>query len=308
MNYGAIIIASAEPEMGGVIAPMQPAGAVSVGQRMISAFQRAGIPLIAVVTGYDARKLERSLSQNGVVFLRNERYRSSRAYQSVRIGLTYMAEKAGRVLLTPGDIPFFLPETPETLLSSSADIAVPIYRRTRGYPVMLTARAIRRILADEDAVSLENALDRCPLSRQELSVEDPGILIHGNAVQNRQDLIDRHDAALTRPVAQVTLNRCIPFFDARVSTLLHLVDETRSVRLASSLMQISYSTAWHMLNNGEHVLGHPLIARSRGGAGGSGSTLTEFGRKLLNAYDNFSREIDQSVQTLYSAYFQTLQI
>ena len=88
--------------------------------------------------------------------------------------------------------------------------------------------------------------------------------------------------------------------------LLHLVDDTRSVRDACSLMQISYSAAWNLLNQVEDELGFPLVTRIRGGSTGSGSVLTEKGRALMDAYDRYVQQLNQEAQNLFKAYFSAL--
>ena len=88
--------------------------------------------------------------------------------------------------------------------------------------------------------------------------------------------------------------------------LLHLVEDTRSVRDACSLMQISYSAAWNMLNRVEEDLGYPLIERIRGGSTGSGSMLTQKGKALMEAYDRFTDHLNREAKTLYSKMFHEI--
>ena len=93
----------------------------------------------------------------------------------------------------------------------------------------------------------------------------------------------KSERQLSRPITEVTLYNGGPLYDPRLSMLLHLVEDTHSVRDACSLMQMSYSAAWNMLNRVENELGFPLITRNRGGASGSGSGLTLKGKLLMDA-------------------------
>jgi molybdate transport repressor ModE-like protein len=93
-------------------------------------------------------------------------------------------------------------------------------------------------------------------------------------------------------------------YDPRLSMLLHLVEYTRSVQDACSLMQMSYSTAWHMLNHVEEELGFPLVMRNRGGASGTGTVLTEKGKRLMDAYDQFAARMKKEADLLYSGFFR----
>ena len=62
-----------------------------------------------------------------------------------------------------------------------------------------------------------------------------------------------------------------------------------------------------MLNHVEEELGYPLVTRIRGGSTGSGSVLTQKGRKLMESYDEFSAQLEQTAQELYKKYFSSLQ-
>ena len=119
----------------------------------------------------------------------------------------------------------------------------------------------------------------------------------------KQELIERQNNQLSRPIAEVAICNGSPLYDSRLAMLLHLVEETRSVQDACSLMQISYSAAWNMLNHAEDELGYPLVIRIRGGSVGSGSILTDKGKEIMDAYDHFSAKMNQAAQTLYKEFF-----
>ena len=116
----------------------------------------------------------------------------------------------------------------------------------------------------------------------------------------------KSERQLSRPITEVTLYNGGPLYDPRLSMLLHLVEDTHSVRDACSLMQISYSAAWNMLNRVEDELGFPLITRNRGGASGSGSGLTLKGKLLMDAYDQFAEHLNREAQALYGKFFNSL--
>ena len=125
-------------------------------------------------------------------------------------------------------------------------------------------------------------------------------------MSNKKDLIEQHSAQLSRPVMDVAIHGSTLLYDPRLSTLLHLVEYTRSVQDACSLMQLSYSTAWHMLNHVEDELGFPLVMRNRGGASGTGTVLTEKGKRLMTAYDRFAAQMKKEAEKLYSGFFSEL--
>ena len=71
-------------------------------------------------------------------------------------------------------------------------------------------------------------------------------------------------------------------------------------------MQVSYSTAWNLLNSAEDSLGYPLILRNKGGPSGSGSLLTEKGSALLAGSEQFESSARENLEKLYYTYFENL--
>ena len=304
MKIGALIVTTGLPRISGVAALLPEVGAITAGQRMISAFQRTGVSLVGLVVGPEDKKAERQFAQNGVVFLHCEK--NADYFQGIREGLSFLRERFDRVFLVPGDTPLFLPQTLKSLLVSCADIAVPEAKYVNGYPVLLNSKAMDLILAQEDLHGAEQAIRRSNLQIASIPVDDSGILIRGEDMTHRKQLIECHSSQLSRPVAEVSICNGTTIFDPKLSMLLHIIDDTKSVQTACNMMQISYSVAWKMLNHAEDELGYPLVIRNRGGASGTGTVLTEKGKAFMDAYDGFSEAINQAAQELYKEMFQDL--
>lgn len=62
MRIGALIITTGLPRVSGVAALLPEVGAITAGQRMISTFQCAGVPLIGLVVGPEDKKAERQFA------------------------------------------------------------------------------------------------------------------------------------------------------------------------------------------------------------------------------------------------------
>ena len=71
MRYGALIVAAGMSSRMGSFKPMLNIGSISVAQRVVATFHQAGISKIVMVTGFNATTLERHLSGNNIIFLRN---------------------------------------------------------------------------------------------------------------------------------------------------------------------------------------------------------------------------------------------
>jgi len=301
MKIGALIVTTGLPRISGVAALLSPAGAICAGQRMISSFQCAGVTLVGLVVGPENKKDERQLAQSGTVFLRCET--DTTFFQGLQKGISFMRGKFDRVFIVPGDMAMFFPSTLNAMLQSTASLVVPEYKCVNGYPILLDAQAMDFILAQPDISSAEDAIRRGTLPLESIIVEDSGILLSGRNISRRKRLIQLHNSKLTRPSVEVMLCNGGPLYDSRLAMLLHLIEDTHSVRDACSMMQISYSAAWNMLNHVEDELGFPLVKRIRGGSAGSGSILTEKGQTLMHAYDQFSSHMDQTAKELYEEFF-----
>ena len=93
------------------------------------------------------------------------------------------------------------------------------------------------------------------------------------------------------PKIQVSIAGEEMFFGPGPYRLLKIISETGSVRDACNEMGLSYSKAWKILNRMENEMGCKVIIRSRGGAEGGHSTVTEFGKRYLKSYEEYNESV-----------------
>ena len=303
MRIGALIVAAGMSKRMGEFKPMLSIGSISVAQRVVATLSQAGVSKIVMVTGYNATILERHLSGNGIIFLRNDDYESTQMFDSVKIGLRYLRDKCDRILFTPVDVPLFTAKTVKTILDSGASLAAPMCEGKQGHPILIANALIPEILADSGEMGLKGAMDRCSVPLLRIAVEDFGTIHDADTPEDFSALVEYHNSQLVRPVVNVNLTREKPFFDSKIAMLLTLVDETKSVRAASRRMQLSYSSCWNIIRTLESQLSFPLIERSQGGAGGSTSTLTDRGKELLQRYNAYEKLLKEQANALYDQYF-----
>ncbi len=303
MQIGALIVAAGMSTRMGQFKPMLSIGSISVAQRIIATFHQSGISKIVMVTGYNATMLERHLSGNGVIFLRNEQYETTQMFDSVKIGLAYLQGKCDKVLFTPVDVPLFTARTVQTLLDSGADLACPMCEGRQGHPILIADHLLPEILSDCGEQGLKGAMDRCSVPLTRIDVDDPGTVHDADTPEDFSALVDYHNSQLVRPVVNVSLSKEKPFFDSKIAMLLMLIDETKSVRAAGQRMQLSYSSCWNIIRTLESQLNYPLIERSQGGAKGSTSVLTDRGRLLLERYTAYEQKLREQANELYEQYF-----
>ena len=303
MQVGALIVAAGMSRRMGEFKPMLSIGSISVAQRVVATLSQAGVSKIVMVTGYNATILERHLSGNGIIFLRNEDYATTQMFDSVKIGLNYLLDKCDKVLFTPVDVPLFTAKTVKTILDSGAPLAAPMCEGRQGHPILIANELIPEILRDCGELGLKGAMDRCSAELLRIEVEDFGTIHDADTPEDFSQLVEYHNSQLVRPVVSVSLTREKPFFDSKIAMLLMLIDETKSVRAAGQRMQLSYSSCWNIIRTLESQLNHTLIERSQGGAGGSTSVLTDRGRELLSRYNEYEKALKDRANDLYDQYF-----
>ena len=93
------------------------------------------------------------------------------------------------------------------------------------------------------------------------------------------------------------------FFGEGPCRLLHLIEETGSLRAAALSMGMAYTKALHLMKRAEKNLGFSLTARTIGGKGGGGSVLTPEAKEFLHDYETYRDACIQSSRELYTQIF-----
>ena len=93
------------------------------------------------------------------------------------------------------------------------------------------------------------------------------------------------------------------FFGEGPARLLRAVETTGSLRAAALSMDMAYTKALKLIQNGENALGFPLIRRSVGGKDGGGSCLTAEGKEWLQRYEDYRDACKQANSKLYLEFF-----
>lgn len=302
MKTGAVIAAAGMSSRMGKFKPMLNIGSISVAQRIIATLQQCDISRIVVVTGYNAEELERHLAKSGVIFLRNENYKTTEMFDSVCIGLSYLRKKCDRILFTPVDIPLFRADTIEKLLKKHTDVAYPICDGIKGHPILLSSKAIDSILSYNGEGGLAGALKHLDITESYVHIDDEGILYDADTPEEFEKLLEYHNSQLMRPVIELSLEKESKFFDSQIAILLELIDETGSVKKACQRIQMSYSKGWKILNSIENQAGFALVSRTQGGSRGGSSKLTPEGRLLLDRYRKYEKAMKETSVELYEKY------
>lgn len=94
-----------------------------------------------------------------------------------------------------------------------------------------------------------------------------------------------------------------PVFGTGIRELLIRVEATGSLHRAASDMGMAYSKAWSIVHRAEEHLGVTLLARQTGGTGGGGSTLSEDGRWIVEAFGALREEATELLDALFARHF-----
>ena len=87
--------------------------------------------------------------------------------------------------------------------------------------------------------------------------------------------------------------------------LLQAIVDTGSISAAAKQAGVSYKTAWERLEKLNNLSPSPVLARIAGGSRGGGTSLTEYGIKILNGFNElqlehneFLKDIGKSVNSI----------
>jgi molybdate transport system regulatory protein len=88
--------------------------------------------------------------------------------------------------------------------------------------------------------------------------------------------------------------------------LLRRVEKTRSLHQAAHQMGMAYSKAWRLIRTMEERLGFVLLERKTGGRAGGGSKVTSEGKRLMEHYGRFRKEIEEAMEKIYQRHFSPM--
>lgn len=307
--FHALIAAAGRPRRRDDFQLSAPLGALSVIRRIIHTFHQAGAGEVVVITGYQARELERHLARSGVICIRNEDWEHSDMMASVRLGLSYLSPFECPILFTPADIPLFTVSTVLGLLKTRTAYAVPQTKGRCGHPLFLGQAVQPFLITFKGSGGLRQALKQAPVSGSVLEVADEGVLFDAERSEDRDcvELLEslRHQPFV--PLVSVSLERELPFFDRTAALLLRLIGQTGSVKKACAMMGLSYSKGWDILNELELSAGLIAVNRRPGGSSGGTTTLTREGLSFLSRFTAYEKEVISLAKECFSKYFAEME-
>jgi molybdate transport system regulatory protein len=95
----------------------------------------------------------------------------------------------------------------------------------------------------------------------------------------------------------IKFNRHIFITPERIK-LLRMIKQTGSLNAASKEIPISYQNAWTIVNEINKLAPNPLVIKQRGGSGGGGAEISEYGNLILKEYSFIEQQIQEFTQKL----------
>ena len=89
-----------------------------------------------------------------------------------------------------------------------------------------------------------------------------------------------------------------PFLLEKRIELLAAIKKTGSINKAAKEVPMSYKAAWEAVESMNNLATTPIVLRETGGVNGGGTTLTEYGEKILNTYYLLQKEHKSFIEKL----------
>lgn len=315
MIYGAVIVAAGMSTRMKQFKQLMKIGDMSIAERVIVNFRRAGVKNIVMVTGYNADQVEKALRDFDITFVRNKDYQTTQMFDSVKLGLdkiSSIGNKCDRIFFCPVDVPFFTDETVTEemqMMDTNKDVrvVVPTCNGRDGHPLLIDSSVLPHIIAHNGERGLKGAYESLPAgSVVRIVVNDEGAVTDADTMDDFQKLIDIHNDRIMHPVIKLSFASTTPFFGPGSVELLKEVDRSGNVREACEKCGFSYSKGWTILRSCEEKFGYKIVERQAGGQSGGTAYVTDKGRNLLAIYEKMVSEIgtiaDERFRELLSEY------
>ncbi len=303
MEYGAVIPAAGMSTRMKGFKQLMSIGNEGLLKRVIITLKRCGVNNIVVVTGYRSEEIIKSLKAMKLIFIHNGDYERTTMFDSLKLGMQYIENKCERFFVCPSDVPLFLPETVFKLMSCRGEVVIPYYKGLEGHPVLMNANLIPQIEIYKGEDGLRGAIRSLNIKAVRVAVNDPYCVIDADTQSDFQQLKKMYYASLAHPIVNVALAGETTFFDSQMVLLLNTIDSLKSVKGACDTIGISYSKAWHLINDTEKGLGYKIVDRKQGGKFGGHASLTSKGKKLLEDYQRYLKDVSDYAEKQFEYFF-----
>ena len=199
-KFAAIIPAAGYSSRMGEFKPLLRIGQNLAIEKTINCFKQAGVADIRVVVGFKRELLIPVIENLEVQIIINHNFPEG-MYSSVQAGVRTLDESVSAFFICPADYPLILYDTVIRLLSAyedeSADAVYPVHDNRRGHPVLINNSLRNIIINSNPDGGLKSLLLEHAGHFKEIPVDDPGIHINMNTLNDYRNIIETNSHSLS---------------------------------------------------------------------------------------------------------------
>ena len=188
-GLSAVVAAAGLSSRMGAFKPLLPFDGTTVIRRCVERLQQAGAAELVVVVGHRGGEIAEELEGTGASIVFNPDFRETQMFDSLCLGLRALRSPGGRVLLTPGDVPWVSAALIRSLAERNGDFVCPRCGDRPGHPVALAARHIPALLAYGGEGGLRGAVAHLGLSVEYVDTAEPGTAMDLDTPEDYQALL-----------------------------------------------------------------------------------------------------------------------
>ena len=189
MKTGAVIVAAGMSTRMKQFKQMMKIGNLTMAERVIMSFRKAGIDDIVVVIGYRGDELKEALAYLNPVFIENKDYEHTQMFESAKLGLEHFLEGYDKALFCPVDVTAFSIKTLEQVIKCKSEIAVPRCKGRNGHPIAIKSSLIPGILSYQGERGLKGAMEASGVPIDYIEVDDMGSLMDADTVEDYERIV-----------------------------------------------------------------------------------------------------------------------
>ena len=174
-KIGAVIVAAGLSSRMEAFKPLLPFEDSTISKHIVELLIQSGINPVLVVTGYRGDELEAHLANTGARFLRNEKYRETQMFDSIKMGIEAIADECDRIMLMPVDTPAITSKTFRQVAAVDADMVRTTYGGEPGHPIMFKVDVARELCCYTGDRGLRGAMESSGYTITNVNVHDCGV-------------------------------------------------------------------------------------------------------------------------------------
>ncbi len=191
----ALILAAGQGRRLGSVKPLLTHETATLIEMVIANYRASKVDNVILVLGHEARRVVQKIPLTGLKVVINPTP-SLGMSASIQRGMAHMATRSEAVMIAMGDMPLIGPETINQVVAafdkSKKGIAVPVYDKKRGHPVIFDQKKYFDALLElRGDVGAKEILEANPKDVLEVKVKTDSVLIDVDTKEDWESIRDR---------------------------------------------------------------------------------------------------------------------